>query len=340
MNDPIIVMSATVALIVLSAFFVVIEFALLGARQHRLEEDARTSRSARAALRGVNELTLMLAVAQLGITGCTFALGAVTKPAVDAALGPVFASWGLPEQVADVSAFVLSLLVVTFLHLVIGEMMPKSWAIAHPEVAAKIIGVPSRALAWVFRPLLVWMNRIANRLVSASGVEPAERHAAGGQDVATIRQLVEHSGQVGTLDASFRTQLSRVLDIERLRVADLVGTASADAATVDAGAAAGDVRRAAAETGHLRVLLRREERLPGVVHVRDLLLEPADAPVTAYVREPLVLSSEAPVYDALSTLREAGEQLAVVVREDRVVGVLTVADILRRIMPRGSSLHL
>ncbi|UBH05546.1 membrane protein [Leucobacter sp. Psy1] len=340
MNQPVVVISATVALIVLTAFFVVIEFALLGARQHRLETDAKTSRSARAALRGVNELTLMLAVAQLGITACTFALGAITKPAVDAALGTALASWGLAVQVADVSAFVLSLLVVTFLHLVIGEMMPKSWAIAHPEFAAKIIGVPSRALAWIFRPLLVWMNRIANRLVVASGVEPAERHAAGGQDVATIRQLVEHSGRVGTLNASFRSQLSRVLDIERLKVEDMVREDSVDATTVPATATAGDVRRVAADTGHLRVLLRRGAGVPGVVHVRDLLLEPEAVPAAEHVREPLILSADAPVYEALSTLREAGEQLAVVVRGDRVVGVLTVADILRRIMPRGSSLNL
>ncbi|MBN9199923.1 MAG: DUF21 domain-containing protein, partial [Microbacterium chocolatum] len=95
-----IVLIATVALIVLSAFFVVIEFALLGARRHRLEETAATDPSARAALRGMNELTLMLAGAQLGITACTFALGAVTKPAVDAWLGPVFASWGAPEWLA------------------------------------------------------------------------------------------------------------------------------------------------------------------------------------------------------------------------------------------------
>ncbi|MEW1982580.1 CNNM domain-containing protein, partial [Citricoccus sp. NPDC079358] len=84
MSDPVIVIVATVALIVLSALFVIIEFSLLGARPHRLEAEAATSRSARAALRNVNELTVMLAGAQLGITICTFALGAVTKPAVDA----------------------------------------------------------------------------------------------------------------------------------------------------------------------------------------------------------------------------------------------------------------
>ena len=133
MNDGLVVTITTVLLIALSAFFVIIEFALLGARRHRLEATAATSRSARAALKGVNELTLMLAGAQLGVTVCTFALGAVTKPALDYWLGPIFSAWGMPEWVAGVLAFSLSLLIVTFLHLVVGEMAPKSWAIARPE---------------------------------------------------------------------------------------------------------------------------------------------------------------------------------------------------------------
>lgn len=125
MTNPWIVLLVTAALIALTAFFVIIEFALLGARRHRLEETAVTSRGARAALKSVNELTVMLAGAQLGITACTFALGAVTKPAVDSWLSPLFTEIGLPYWLADGTSFFLSLLVVTFLHLVIGEMAPK-----------------------------------------------------------------------------------------------------------------------------------------------------------------------------------------------------------------------
>src|SRR5690606_6563588 len=118
----------TIALIVASAFFVIVEFSLLAARRHRLEAEAEGSASARAALRGVNELTVMLAFAQLGITAASFLLGAITKPAIDYALAPVLEAWGLPDMVADITAFMLALIVVTFLHLVIGEMAPKSWA--------------------------------------------------------------------------------------------------------------------------------------------------------------------------------------------------------------------
>ena len=101
MSDPLTVTLVTVALIALSALFVIVEFALLGARRHRLEELAPTKRSARAALRGMNDLTLMLAGAQLGITVCTFALGAVTKPALDAWMGPALVSAGLPTTASS-----------------------------------------------------------------------------------------------------------------------------------------------------------------------------------------------------------------------------------------------
>ena len=219
MNDPLIVTIATVALIALSGLFVVIEFALLGARRHRLEELAVNSPSARAALRGMNDLTLMLAGAQLGMaTLCTFALGAVTKPAVDLWLGPVFIAWGLPEWAAGGAAFGFALFLVTFLHLVVGEMAPKSWAIAHPERSALAIGIVSRIYTWPLRPLLRWVNRIANRLVKASGVEPVESAAVGGQDIETIRQLVEHSAKVGTLQPQMQQQISGLIDLGTLPV--------------------------------------------------------------------------------------------------------------------------
>ncbi|APU13122.1 MULTISPECIES: CNNM domain-containing protein [Actinoalloteichus] len=337
MSDALSVTVITALLIILSAFFVVIEFALLGARRHRLEAEAATSRSARAALRGAHELTIMLAVAQLGITACTFALGAVTKPAVDYALSPLFASWGLPSWLADGGAFALSLLFVTFLHLVVGEMAPKSWAIAHPETAAKIIAVPSRAFAWVFRPLLLWVNALANRLVAASGITPVDRAAVGGQNVDTIRQLVEHSASVGTLEAPFRTQLSDVLELERFTVGDLVQRRGL-LASVGPGASVDDVQRAAAQSGHLRILVTDERGAPTrLVHVRDCLLEPPDRPVDGIARPLLTVDAATAVYEVLAQMRARSEQLALVARDGEVVGVITITDILRRIMPRDGS---
>lgn len=333
MTDPIAVIVATLILIVLSAFFVIIEFALLGARRYRLEEMAATSRSARAALRGMNDLTLMLAGAQLGITFCTFALGAVTKPAIDTWLGPVLLGFGLPGWAADTASFGLALFAVTFLHLVVGEMAPKSWAIAHPEKSALAIGLASRGYVWPLRPLLAWVNRLANRLVRASGVEPVESAAVGGRDVETIRQLVEHSGRVGTLQPQLQRQLSSLINLGELPVDTLIAD-DEKTAFVPSGATVADIQKAAIESGHLRILLLDETGLnPFVVHVRDTLLEPERRPARGLARRALVLDAGIPVYEALSHMRQQSVQLAVIRRDRRMIGVVTLADIIRHILP-------
>lgn len=336
MNDPVFVSVATVVIIALSAMFVIVEFSLLGARRNRLAEAAATSRSARAALRSVNELTMMLAGAQLGITACTFALGAITKPALDRWLSPVLGSWGLPSWLADSAAFALALFVVTFLHLVVGEMAPKSWAIAHPERSASVIAIPARAYTWVFRPLLRWINAIANRLVAATGVTPVDQAAVGGQDAATIRHLVEHSAQAGTLEPTFRTQISRAIDLESLDLAHLIRPGAKPTA-VSPGATVADVHEASMRSGHLRILAYGQGAdPPRVVHVRDTLLESGDRPAEELARAPLTLNATTPVHQALGQMRARSEQLAVVMDGDRFAGVVTVSDILRRVLPGGS----
>lgn len=345
MSDPLVVVLATAALIVLSALFVIVEFALLGVRRHRLEADAGRSRAVRAALRGIDELTLMLAGAQLGITLCTFALGAVTKPAVDAWLGPLLTGWGVPPAVAGTASFLLSLLAVTFLHLVVGEMAPKSWAIAHPETAARAVALPARAFVWAVRPLLLFANVVANRLVAWSGVTPVDRAAVGGYDAATIRQLVEHSAKAGTLDQQEHSALSGALDLETRTLGAVLPQGQRPVAVAaDADVAA--VQAAAVESGHLRILVHAPgaaggaaagpAALPGVVHVRDTLLMDAADPVAPVVQPSLALPHTTPLHEALAEMRRASRQLVTVTRDGRFVGVVTLTDVLRGVMPRSA----
>ncbi|MTH55564.1 DUF21 domain-containing protein [Bacillus mangrovi] len=334
MTNPLIVIAVTITIILISAFFVIMEFAFLGARRHRLEEAAVNSRGARAALKSVNELTIMLAGAQLGITVCTFALGAVTKPAVDAWFSAGFAETGLPSWLTDGTSFFLSLLIVTFLHLVIGEMAPKSWAIAHPEASAILVGSPARMFIWLFRPLLLWVNTIANRLVKASGVEPVDSAAVGGQDSETIRHLVEHSANVGALDASIRKPISGALDLETLRVADLLPKKTSPT-SVDSDATARDVQKATERTGHKRILvMAKDEGPPKVLHVRDTLLEPQERPAMELARPSFVLQPDTLLYEALTNMRRSSEQLAVVMDGPKFIGVITMNDVFHIVLPR------
>jgi len=326
-----VVVVLTVAIVAVSAFFVAVEFAALAAKRHRLEEAAPGSRAARAALRNSSELTLLLAGSQLGITAATLALGAISKPAVHHWLTPLFRTWGLPLVAADVVGFVLALLVVTFVHLVVGEMAPKSWAIAHPERSATLLALPMRAFMAVFRPLLRALNSAANALVRRVGVEPADELAVGHSPDA-LRHLVEHSANVGALDARFSAQISGALALERTTVRELV-VPDAPLAAVPADATVGAVREATRRSGHLRVLLGSRARLTGVVHVRDTLTAADDVPAAGFARPVFSLAAGTTVHAALTAMRETRNHLAVVTDGDAVLGVLTLSDVLRRLFP-------
>ena len=332
MSNPWVVVTITVVIIALSAFFVAVEFALLAAKRHRLEDAAPNSRSARAALRSSTELTVLLAGSQLGITACTLALGAITKPAVHHWLTPAFEAWGAPLWVADAAGFVLALIIVTFLHLVVGEMAPKSWAIAHPETSATLLAIPMRGFMWLTRPLLTGLNNMANWCLVRVGVEPTGQ-VASGQSADDLRHLVEHSANVGALDPAYFAQLSGALDLQTLTVGDLL-TGREKPTMVPLGATVHDVQEATRTSGHLRILLGDDAAISGVVHVRDTLDVDDDRPAADLMRPPFTLERSVPVYAALAQMRETRNHLAVVTDGTRVAGVIALSDVMARLFPR------
>ncbi len=324
--------TATVALIVLSAFFVAVEFALMAAKSHRLAEAATSSVAARAALKNSGEITLVLAGSQLGITLCTLALGAITKPAVHDGLLPLLELIGAPPALADIASFVLALILVTLLHLVVGEMAPKSWAIAHPEKSAILLSLPMRAFMTLVRPILKAMNAAANTLVRLAGTEPIDELSSG-QDASSLRALVEHSANVGALDAVYQGSLQSVLQLRVLRLRDVL-PADQQLTCVGLGATIADVQAATRQRGHVRVLVRDGHRTTGVVHVRDTLATAELTTLAAELaREPVLLSIDTPLATALAAIRQQRTQLAVVADGETEVGVVTLDDILPRLMP-------
>lgn len=313
MNGPTITV-VTALIVGLSAFFVAVEFSLISAKRHRLEDAAATSTSARAALRNSTELTLLLAGSQLGITVCTLALGAITKPALHDTLAPLLADLGLSSRVSDIAAFVLALVIATFLHLVVGEMMPKSWAIAHPERSAMMLSIPMRGFMWLTRPVLRALNSSANWLV----------------------QRVEHSANVGALEASYRAQIEGALELRELRLRQLLRPGRTPSA-LPLNANVRQVQDLSRRSGHLRVLLRDKGRYPTVVHVRDTLsATDISEPALPFARPTFELAGGTLVHEALATMRETQNHLVVVTEQGRPVGVVTLSDILTRILPTAA----
>jgi CBS domain containing-hemolysin-like protein len=324
-------LAITATIVGLSAFFVAVEFALVAARRYRLEEAAGKSASARAALRSARELSLLLAGSQLGITLCTLALGAITKPAVHHMMTPVMTGWGLPEVTADVVAFVLSLIVVTFVHLVVGEMAPKSWAIAHPEKSATLLALPMRAFMWLTRPILVALNDMANWCLRKVGVQAVDELSTGrGPD--DLRQLLDHSARAGALDDERHEQLATALELNSRPLREIIRP-SRELAEVAPDATGEQIKAAALDSGHLRLVVRGPDRPLGVVHVRDALLPAPGTTAADLMRPVLTLQADAPIYAALSTMRETRSHLALVNAGDDLIGLVTLDDFLNQLLP-------
>lgn len=332
MSNPWVVLTVTIILIATSALFVAVEFALIAARQHRLEDAAATSRSARAAVRSTKELSVLLAGSQLGITVCTLSLGATTKPAVHYWLTPMIHSWGAPMRLADATGFLLALMIVTFMHLVLGEMAPKSWAIAHPERSATMLAIPMRAFMAITRPLLVALNQVANWCVRKVGVAPVNE-VDDAQDPKALRQLIEHSATAGTLDERYRANLIRALDLDGLSVGE-VASRNASPVTVPSHASPADIQAQARMTGHLRLFVRGDDdTIAGVVRVRNSLQAPPHATARDLLQPVLTLTAQTPVYQALHLMRQTRNHVALVTTNGELTGLITLTDVLKRLLP-------
>jgi CBS domain containing-hemolysin-like protein len=340
--SPFMVVVITVVIIALSAFFVAAEFALLAAKRHRLEDRALRSRSARAALRNASELTVLLAGSQLGITVSALALGAITKPAVHDWLVPAFEGFGIPEVTADIVAFILALFVVTFLHLVVGEMAPKSWAIAHPELSATLLAIPMRGFLFVTRPILIALNNSANWLLKRVGVDPVNSVSAA-QNTDSLKQLVQHSVHTGALEIEYSTRVAAALAMQSTPVKTLV-PAGIPIAMVATSATVGQVREASETSGHHRIIVgdhvsqgssgELDTKVVGVVHVRDTLTSSENMSIRRLIRPILRLPADQSIYESLAHMRRSSSHIAVVMEGVRVVGLVTLSDVISGLVQR------
>ena len=325
----------SVLLLVANAFFVAAEFALVASRRHRLEDAAATgSRAGRAAVRASRELSLMLAGAQLGITLCTLALGALAKPAVADLLQPVLTAVGLPDDAAYVVAVVLAVAVVVFLHMVVGEMAPKSWAISHPERSALMLALPFRGFTRAARPALRALNGIANGCLRMVRVHPQDELAQvhGPEE---LQLLLAQSQEHGLLADADHRLLRGVLDLRSATLADALRPLS-DAVCVPVDATPADVERVSLGTGRSRLVVLRDGRPGGVVHVRDAVQAVArgqERSIADLVQQPMMLPVELSLLAAVARMRAARSQLALVTGAGaQVLGLVSLEDLLERVL--------
>ncbi|WP_151484843.1 hemolysin family protein [Streptomyces albicerus] len=325
----------TVLLLIGSGFFVAAEFALVASKRHRMEKAAAEGqRGAKAALAGMRELSLMLAGAQLGITVCTLGLGSLSKPAISHELDPLLEKLGLPSGVSYGIAFAVAMIIVVFLHMVAGEMAPKSWAIAHPERSAMLLTPPFRGLVKLVRPLISLLNKVSNALVRACRVTPRDELTSV-HNREQLTHLVAESERLGLISKDDSELITSSLTEPQTPVGDLQVPAE-QITSVPAEAGVDDILATAAAHDRSRLLVRDGPLVVGSVHTRDALIARARGRALT-ARE---LARPVPELAAHDTLGHAIEQLRrhraslAVVSDDsgRLTGLVTLDDLLARLL--------
>jgi CBS domain containing-hemolysin-like protein len=291
---------------------------------------------ARAVIQAGENLSLMMAAAQLGITICSLGLGALGEPVVARQLEWLVGPLGVPDAVLHTVSFVVALGIVTVAHILLGEMVPKNIAIAGPERTALWMVPPLVAWMRLVRPVIVGLNWIANHVLRAFGVQPRdELDSAYSPD--ELANLIADSSREGLLDSQEQRRLTQTLSTRERTVANVLVPISG-LTTVPAEPTLGDIERAVAQTGFSRFplcnrQLGADEQLVGYLHVKDvleLLGRPPDTPVPPGSVRPLPeVQSTAKLDEAVALLRRSRSHLArVVVPDGSTAGVVALEDLV------------
>jgi CBS domain containing-hemolysin-like protein len=325
-----------VVLLVFNAFFVAAEFAIISARRSQIEPKADAgSRFAKTALWAMEHATLMLASTQLGITICSLLILNVSEPAIHHLLATPLHATGLSEDVTGVAAFVVTLLLVSFLHVVFGEMIPKNISFSVPDRAALVLAVPLVAWATVFRPVVSALNATANGAVRLFGIEP-KNEATSAYTVDEVATIVATSTREGVLTDSTGT-LGNAFEFTTKTVRQ-VAVPTAQLVTLPEDATPADVERAVAQHGFSRYPLVDAAGEPtGYLHLKDVIDlddDELDDPVPPKrIRQLISVFRDTELEDALAMMRRSGAHLARSFDESGAThGVLFLEDIIEELV--------
>jgi len=326
----------TVLLLLGNAFFVGAEFAIMSVRRSQVEPLAEQgSRSAKTVLWALEHVSLMLACAQLGVTICSVGLGAVAEPAIAHLLHVPLGALGLPAAVSHAVALVIALAIVVYLHVVIGEMVPKNLAVAAPGRAAVWFGPP---LVWVSRavsPLIRFLNWVANGVLRLVGIEPKDEVTSTftAEEVAAI---VERSQAEGLLQDELGL-LTGAIEFSAADAGSVMVSGTA-LTTLPIGCTPAEVEHAVAQTGFSRFPVVEGVTIVGYLHVKDVLYADTDrqrqAPVPPWRVRPLAVArAEDDIETVLGAMQRTGAHVAGVKGPaGESLGVVFLEDILEELV--------
>jgi CBS domain containing-hemolysin-like protein len=327
-------LAVALGLVLANAYFVGAEFAVMAARRSQIEPLAAQSRRARSTLAAMESISAMLACAQLGVTVCSLALGAVAEPALAQVGTALLRQAAVPTTWAHPLAFVAALLTVIYLHVVVGEMVPKNIALAGPDRVALALAPSLLWLSRALSPAISVLNGTANAILRLFGVEPKDEIASA-FTAAEVSALVAQSQREGLLTDEHGL-ISGALEFGG-RVAGDVAVPVADLVTIADRATPAEVERLVGRTGFSRFpVVDAEQEITGYLHLKDILYaddDRHDEPIPAKrIRALATVSVADEAEEVLAAMQRSGAHLARVVDPDGVHGVVFLEDVLEELV--------
>jgi CBS domain containing-hemolysin-like protein len=331
-------LAAVVVVLLVNSFFVATEFALVAARRSQLRLWVREGRlGAVAALRAIERLDDSIAATQLGITLTSIGLGFLGEPAIATLLEPQLEKMGAASFVTvHSSALALSFTIVTFLHVVLGELVPKALALDRPAELSLLFARPLLVFGSVFRPVLWLMNGTANGILRAFGIERAGE-AQRVHSPEELSLLVSESQEAGAIRADTGRIIGQVFRLSRVRVRDVMVPRERMVA-IERHMSPDDVLDRLREEGYTRlpVFDGTLDRIVGILHTKDLFHLYAKSRLVVLddaIRPAVWFLPDVPVVDALRRFRRGRRHMGVVHQKDgKVLGLVTLEDVLEEVV--------
>jgi CBS domain containing-hemolysin-like protein len=323
-------------LLIGNAFFVAAEFAVITARRAQIEPRAEAgSRPARITIKAMEKVSLMLATTQLGVTICSLLILIIAEPSVHQLLEPGLRGLGLADDAVAGVAFAITLVLVSFMHVVIGEVVPKNISFSVPERAALILVPVLYALAQVVRPIVVTLNSTANGILRLFGIKPKDE-ANSSFTLDQVEDIVEHSTREGVLSDTSGA-LSNTFEFTEKKVRD-VALGIENVVSFDESVTPREIEQAVAKYGFSRYpLTGADSEIVGYLHLKDVIdldADEVDDPFPSKrVRNMISLSANMELEDALASMRRVNSHMAKVIdRGGKLRGVLFLEDILEELV--------
>ncbi|MDQ0075305.1 hemolysin family protein [Arthrobacter oryzae] len=325
-----------VVLLIGNAFFVAAEFAVMSARRSQIEPLAEAgSIRAQTTLRAMENVSLMLACAQLGITVCSLLILQVAEPAIHHLMAVPLEAVGLPMEIADVVAFTVALLVVTFLHVTFGEMVPKNISVSVADKAALLLAPPLMFIARLVNPAIVALNWSANHILRLMRIEPKDE-VNSSFTLEEVQSIVQESTRHGLVDDDAGL-ITGALEFSEHTASDIMVPLD-KLVMMKAATTPVEFEKAVSRTGFSRFPMMDEDgMLSGYLHIKDVLSIPEsdyEHPVAeSRIRSLANLSMDDEIEKAMSVMQRTGSHLARVIGPDgNTGGVLFLEDVIEQLV--------